>query len=149
MSETPAEPIPAEQSILATTKKALGIHDTNTDFDPDVIMYINSVLPTLRQLGVGPSTGYAIAGRENSWSELLGGGAKYNDVQSYIYMKVRMLFDPPGTSYHLNAMEEMIKEAEWRINASREETDWVNPNPVPETSGDVFGDVVVFDGGTG
>jgi hypothetical protein len=125
LSEAPVERMPQDQSILASIKKILNLHDTYTEFDTDVVLHINSVFPVLQQLGIGPANGFMIDGREVSWSEYLGDDLNLNNVKTYVALRVRMLFDPPGTSYHINAMEEQIKELEWRLNVHREGTAWL------------------------
>lgn len=127
MTENPTEPMPADESILASIKKVLNLHDSYTEFDTDIVLFINSVFPTLHQLGIGPAEGFMIDGREVSWDEFLGDSPVFNNVKQYIALRVRMVFDPPGTSFHINAMEEQIKELEWRINTQREAIVWATP----------------------
>lgn len=105
-----------EDSILATTKKNLGIASEYTAFDLDIITHINSAFSTLQQLGVGPAEGFFIEGASESWEEYLELDAGLNMVKTYVYLKVRLTFDPPGTSFHLDAMKEQISQLEWRIN---------------------------------
>jgi hypothetical protein len=141
MTETPPEPVP--NSILGTTKKALGLAEDYTPFDPELIMHINSVLADLNQLGIGPGLGFMIEDGTATWDQFLGptvppatvvdppvppvADPRFNSVKSYMFLKVRMLFDPPGVGYVLTAMEKLIEQAEWRINVARE--DIVNPAP--------------------
>lgn len=120
-----------EESILKSTKKVLGLADNYSVFDEDVLMYINSAFATLTQLGVGPTTGFHILDDTVTWADFYADDARMNSVKSYIYLKVRQLFDPPQTSYLINAMERQITELEWRLNAYREETKWVDPDPDP------------------
>lgn len=120
-----------EESILKSTKKILGLADDYTVFDLDVITHINSVFTTLTQLGVGPPEGYMIEGDKDLWEDFISDDPTYNSIKSYIYLRVRMLFDPPPTSYAIDAMERQIKELEWRLNQNREETEWVDPDPLP------------------
>lgn len=108
------------ESILASTKKVLGLPAENTDFDMDVIMHINSVLSMLHQMGIGPTTGFAIEDATPTWTDFLTDVKPLNDVKSYVYLRVRMMFDPPGTSFHLAAMEKQIDELGWRINVYQE-----------------------------
>jgi hypothetical protein len=131
-------------SILDDVKKVLNIDPSYTAFDQDVILHINSVLSVLNQLGVGPEFGFSISDSTATWDSLIGSDARYNDVKTYVCLRVRVLFDPPQTAHHLTAFNEQIKEFEWRINAYREETGWVDPNPptLPECSEDF-----VLDGG--
>jgi hypothetical protein len=119
-----------EQSILTSTKKILGIAEDYTVFDLDIITHINSAFSTLTQLGVGPAEGFMINDAEAEWPDFIVDDFQYNSVKSYVFLKVRQLFDPPQTSYLINAMEKQIQELEWRLNAHREETQWVDPDPV-------------------
>lgn len=118
-----------ETSILTSVKKNLGIDEAYTVFDHDILTYINGAFSTLTQLGVGPAEGYAIEDETPTWSDFIGEDPRYNSVKTYVTLKVRMLFDPPQTSYLLEAMTHQIEELEWRINVYREETGWVDPDP--------------------
>lgn len=117
-------------SILNTTKKILGIEEDYTAFDPDIIMHINSVFSTLYDLGIGPTDGFAIDDASATWDSFLNGDKRLNSVKTYVYLRVRLLFDPPTTSYLINSMKEQVQELEWRINTYREGTSWVDPTPV-------------------
>lgn len=108
-------------SILDSTKKVLGLDSEYTAFDQDVMMHINSVFSTLCQLGIGPDDGFMIEDETPTWADYLGGDKNLNSVKSYVYLKVRLLFDPPNTSFAIAAMEKQIEELEWRINVHREE----------------------------
>lgn len=116
-------------SILDSTKKILGFVADNTAFDADVIMHINTVFSDLEQLGIGPAEGFAIEDATPTWEDYLGTDLRLNNIKSYTYLRVRMLVDPPATSYLLNAMKDQIRELEWRINVRREDTSWVDPTP--------------------
>lgn len=118
-----------DDSILTSTKKVLGIDEGYTAFDPDIIMHINSVLSTLTQLGVGPDTGFMIEDDAPIWSDFLGDDPRFNSVKSYTYLRVRLLFDPPSTGYLVTALNEQVKELEWRLNVVREGESWTDPNP--------------------
>ena len=107
-------------SILKTIKKLLGIDEEYEHFDQDLIIYINSAISTLRQLGVGSAEGYSILGDQETWNDYLGVGLILLDVQTYIYYKVRLSFDPPSSSYLLDAIERQIKELEWRLYVQAE-----------------------------
>ena len=113
------------ESILESTKKILGIESDYTAFDMDIIMHINSALATLHQLGIGPEEGFMIEDASAEWGELLDDDPRLNQVKSYIYLKVRVVFDPPTTSFVLAAFEKQIQEHEWRINVYREGRDRV------------------------
>jgi hypothetical protein len=118
-------------SILDSTKKALGIAPDYDVFDPELIMYINGVFTTLQQFGVGPSQGYMITGSDDQWSAFLGNDPLLNNVKPYIYLRVRLIFDPPATSFAQEAFKEQVRELEFRMNVQRESTGWTDPNPVP------------------
>jgi hypothetical protein len=107
-------------SILISVKKLLGIDETYTQFDPDIILNINSVLMSLNQLGIGPTTGFMITGNLESWSSILGDRQDIESVKLYVFLKVRLVFDPPTNAFLVEAMERQIRELEWRINAQAE-----------------------------
>jgi hypothetical protein len=115
-------------SILTDTKKVLGIDEEYTAFDLDILMHINSSFATLQQLGIGPVDGFEIEDATETWDTFLDGNKPYNQIKTYIYLRVRQLFDPPTTSYLLDAMQKQIGEIEWRLRALREETEWVDPD---------------------
>lgn len=119
-------------SILTSTKKILGLPEGYTEFDQDVIMHINSVFSTLEQLGIGPVAGYMIDDAIPVWADYLANDFRLNSVRTYVYLRVRLLFDPPATSFHINAIEEQIKELEWRLNTHREGLSWTEPVVVPD-----------------
>lgn len=102
-------------SILTSTKKLLGIAEECTDFDADIITHINTVLATLNQLNVGEEQGFAISDSSASWADFMGDGPLLNLVRSYVYLKVRLLFDPPLSGSVMDAINNSIKELEWRI----------------------------------
>lgn len=106
--------------ILNDTKKILGLAADYTAFDPDVTTHINAALSTLCQLGVGPVDGFFIVDDTEDWDGLAVPDNQLNMVKSYVYLKARFLFDPPGTSFHITAMKEQIAEFEWRLNMMRE-----------------------------
>ena len=118
-------------SILTSVKKILGIAEDYTAFDVDILMHINTVFATLNQLGIGPDDGFAIEDKTPTWDAFLGTDLRRNNVKTYVYLRVRMLFDPPTTSYLIQAQKEQLEELEWRINAYRESTEWVDPDPAP------------------
>lgn len=116
-----------ETSILLSTKKILGIAPDYTVFDLDIITHINTAFSTLTQLGLGPAAGFMIEDDDTTWDDFIGDDLQLNSVKTYVFLRVRMLFDPPQTSYLITAMNEQIKELEWRLNAHREETGYVDP----------------------
>lgn len=118
------------ESILRSTKKILGLDADYTAFDHDIITHINTALSILNQLGVGPVDGYMIEDASTTWDLFLGDDVNLNTVKSYVYLRVRLLFDPPTTSYMITAMQDQLRELEWRLSMYRESTGWVDPNPV-------------------
>jgi hypothetical protein len=113
-------------SILNSIKKALNVPADYDAFDPEITMHINSVFSTLNQLGIGPQEGFAIADDTVEWSAYLS-DKRLSNVQSYMYMRVRLLFDPPDRAALLTSFQEQIKELEWRMNAQREDEHWTPP----------------------
>lgn len=106
-----------QESILYTIKKMLGLDPDYSAFDVDIIIHINSVIMVLRQLGVGPQDGYSITSPDDQWSDYLGDQVSLLEpVKSYIYLKVRSVFDPPSNSYVADAIQKQIAEYEWRLN---------------------------------
>jgi hypothetical protein len=117
-----------EESILISTKKILGIDAAYDAFDLDVITHINAAFSALYQLGVGPETGFSIEDDTKVWDDFISGDEVIvNACKTYVYLRVRILFDPPMTSFVLTALKEQLQEYEWRINILRETTDWVAP----------------------
>lgn len=107
-------------SILGDVKKLLGLSEDYDVFDLDVILHINSTFSTLHQLAVGPEAGYSIEGVENKWSEFVGASLNINSVKTYVFIKVKLLFDPPTTSYAQEALLKQAQEYEWRLNVVSE-----------------------------
>lgn len=107
-----------ETSILDSIKKLLGIPSEVTEFDTDILIHINSVFSILTQLGAGPSSGFSIEDSSAEWSDFIGDDARLSDVKSFVYLKTRLLFDPPASSAAMDAMNRMANELEWRINVS-------------------------------
>ena len=108
-----------ENSILTGTKKILGLDESYTAFDQDVIVHINSAFSTVNQLGFEP-TGFTIEDADATWSDLTLAAEVTNMVKTYIYLKVRVAFDPPGTGFLLDSMNNQIAEHEWRLSNYRE-----------------------------
>lgn len=104
-------------SILTSVKKLLGIAEEYTQFDTDILIHINSVFMTLHELGVGPIDGFAIDNEYAVWTDFIPDNVLLlNAVKSYMYLKVKMLFDPSLTSSITDLMKEEIRELEWRMN---------------------------------
>ena len=107
-------------SILASVKKMLGITEDYEHFDADLIMHINSVFMILTQLGVGPSKGFSIEDKSAVCGDFISTGSNLEAVKSYVYLKVKLLFDPPLSSAVMESMNRMISELEWRLNSEAE-----------------------------
>jgi hypothetical protein len=138
-------------SILTNVKKIVGITEADTSFDPDIIMHINTVFSVLTQLGIGPTAGFMIEDASPTWDDFLGvrqtgqlqtdGTVVYTDqqltsadkllnmVKTYVYLRVRLIFDPPQTSFVIESLNKQIEELEVRISIVREGESWVDPIP--------------------
>lgn len=103
-------------SILITIKKLLGIAADDTSFDVDIIVHINMAINVLFQLGVGPSTGFSITGATETWSDYISDMSKLEMIKTYIYLKVKLVFDPPAQSRVIESYENQIKELDFRLN---------------------------------
>ena len=108
------------ESILISIKKLLGITEEYTQFDLDLIIHINSAFMELTQLGVGPPTGFSISDSSTSWGDFLGKSSNLESVKSYVYLRVRLLFDPPSSSAVMENMKQMLNEYAWRLNVEAE-----------------------------
>lgn len=107
------------ESILTSVKKMLGIEEQYEHFDPDIIMHINSVFMDLTQLGVGPAEGFTIEDDTSVWTDFIT-DTKFEAVKSYMYLRVRLLFDPPTSGTVVEAMKREIDKWEWRLNVAAE-----------------------------
>lgn len=107
----------AQNSILTSIKKLLGLPEEYDVFDTDIIIHINSAFSTLSQLGVGPPDGFFIEDATEQWGMFLGDDQQINSVKTYVYLKVRLLFDPPTTSFAIDSFKKQADELEWRLNA--------------------------------
>lgn len=125
------------ESILNSIKKLLGMDKNFNAFDQDVIIHINSVFLVLNQIGVGPENPFQITGEEELWTDFMEDISKINLVRSYMYLKVRLIFDPPSTGVLHEAMERQIQEFEWRLNIQGEEVRMNGRKPDPELGDDV------------
>ena len=108
------------ESILTSIKKLLGITEEYEHFDQDIIMHINSVFMILTQMGVGPEEGFTISDSTTTWNEFTNDDKKIEAVKSYVYLKVRLLFDPPASSVLMEQYKESIKELEFRLGIKYE-----------------------------
>lgn len=112
------------ESILDSIKQLLGISADDTNFDKDLILHINGALMIVNQLGVGPDDGYSITGKSNTWAEFMLGRSDRGLVQNAVYLRVRLIFDPPQNSFLVSAIEKQIQEYDWRIS--------INQRNIPE-----------------
>lgn len=103
-----------DDSILNTVKKMLGLEADYTAFDTDIIVFINSALMVLNQLGVGQSL--RITGSTETWASFLDGQENLSSVKDLVYLRVRRVFDPPSSSSVLGSIDSQISELEWRLN---------------------------------
>lgn len=108
------------ESILTSVKKLIGIEESYKHFDQDIIIYINSAFANLNQLGVGPTEGFNVESETETWSDFIGERKDLESIKSYVYLKVRLLFDPPQMGYLVDAIKDQIKEIEWRLNVQVE-----------------------------
>lgn len=113
-------------SILLSIKKLLGIDAVCDHFDTDVILHINSALMVLNQLGVGPPGGFVVTSNAETWSDFLGTNQTIEAVKTYVFLKVKLAFDPPQSSAAIESFNKMIAEYEWRLNVA------VDPGPSKE-----------------
>ena len=107
-----------ETSILTSIKKLLGVAEDYVEFDEDIMTHINSVFLNLTQLGVGPEEGFMIEDNTAEWEDFINGSVQLQAVKTYVYLKVKLLFDPPLSSSVTESINRMIAELEWRLNAA-------------------------------
>lgn len=104
-----------QESILTSIKKLFGIEEEYTHFDPDIIFGINTSFNILRQIGIGPSTGFSISDKTKIWTDYIQDISKFEMVKNYIHLKVKLLFDPPSNAVLIEVINSQIKEFEWRL----------------------------------
>lgn len=104
------------ESILTSIKKLLGIAEDYTQFDPDIIIHINTALMNLNQLGVGPVEGFSIEDATSIWTDFVSDMSKIEGVKTYVYLKVKLVFDPPLSSAVIESYNRTIEQLEWRLN---------------------------------
>lgn len=115
------EPKVDSESILNSIKLKLGLTpDVITEFDTDVIDAINMAISILTQMGIGPDTGYAITSAEDKWTDYIEDDKRLTMIKSYVYLKTKLIFDPPQSSHVLSSFEEQAKELEWRLGIYHE-----------------------------
>lgn len=107
-------------SILQDVKHKIGPSGDYEYYDTDIIDAINAALGTLTQIGVGPDDGMMIKDVTNEWEDFIDDKVTLNLVKTYVYQKVRLIFDPPNSSFVLSAIQEHIKELGWRLNVQND-----------------------------
>lgn len=123
------------ESILTSIKKLLGIDEAYEAFDTDIIIHINSVFSVLNQLGVGPKTAFRITGKDEKWSDFECPQTNIDYLKDYIYIKVRLIFDPPTNSAAADALNAQAAEYEWRLGVECDDT-WEKGGDDDETTND-------------
>lgn len=113
-------------SILSSVKKLLNLPEEYTDFDEDIILHINSALDTIQQLGVGPLEHYEIEDKDNLWSEFIGDVKFINFVKTAVWLDVRLVFDPPSTSFQIESFQKRLDQLHWRLRVQADKT-----RPIP------------------
>ena len=109
------------ESILTSIKLLLGIPEEHVFYDPQIIMHINSVFNTqLKQLGVGPEKGFRIEDKLDTWDDYIEETDEltFDGVKTYMYARVRLIFDPPSSSSHIESLKSIIDEFEYRLRDS-------------------------------
>lgn len=109
-----------EKSILNTAKKVLGMDETFSAFDEDVLVHVNAAFAILNQLGVG-TPDFVVQNNSQYWDDFSTDAGIQHQARTYVILKTRLGFDPPTTSFHLQAVKDQIQEYEWRLRAAAEE----------------------------
>lgn len=123
-----------EQSILKSIKKLLHMPAEMTEYDMDVIIHVNSAFSNLHQLGLGPDADFIIEDDSKTWNEYIGSDSYIQSVKTYVFLFVKLVFDPPTTSFVIEAYERQLAEHVWRLNVKREEEKWQDPTTLVSTS---------------
>ena len=124
----------SSDSILDTIKKLIGPGAEHTFFDADLIIHINSALMTLCQIGVGPVIPFRITGSTEKWSDFIPGEInRFRGVIDYVYLRCKLIFDPPTSSFVLSSYNDQMRELEWRLNAMAETPPWIVPEATTES----------------
>ena len=108
------------ESILTSVKKLLGIAEEYTQFDTDIIIHINTIFMALQQMGIGPDDGFSITDENDLWTDFMEDSILLNSVKTYMYLRVKLLFDPPLTSSTVDSFNKLISELEFRMNSKAE-----------------------------
>ena len=104
------------ESILDTTKKLLGLDSDDTSFDVDIIVIINSIIPALSQMGIGPINGFIVMTKDDKWSDYIKESiTNLEGVKAYLFLKTKLIFDPPTNATVIDAINKSLNELEWRM----------------------------------
>jgi len=122
---------PTEGSILTDIKQLLGQESDDSSFDLDIMIHINSVFFDLQQIGVGPKDGFEITDASTTWDAYLGSNKNLNAVKTLIYLKVRLIFDPPTNGFLVTSYEKQIEKLEWRLMVE------MDPPATPSVLGEI------------
>lgn len=120
----PVETVSVNDSILNSVKKLIGPNYDYGPFDRDLIMHINSAFMILNQIGLGPQKPYRISGSDQVWTDFMRDIENYQSVIDYVYLRCRLIFDPPSSSFVLSSLKEQQQELEWRLNVMAETPMW-------------------------
>lgn len=120
----PVETISISDSILGSVKKLIGPDYDYGPFDRDLVMHINSAFMILNQIGLGPKMPYHISSDQETWSDFMDDVNNYLSVVDYVYLRCRLIFDPPTSSFVLTSVKEQMQELEWRLNVMAETPTW-------------------------
>lgn len=117
-----------DESILDTIKEMLGLDKDYNAFDTEIISYINSAFFTLSQIGVGPEEGFSIKDSDAVWSDYIDVSSNLIAVQTFIKLKVQLIFDPPSNSFVVDAINKQLDELIWRLCL---EVEYTKDNELP------------------
>lgn len=119
-------------SILTSIKKMHGIDEIDESYDMELIMHINGALMIMTQLGVGPKEGFSITSKDEEWTQFLEGRKDLDLVFNDVYLRTKLVFDPPQNSFLVTSIKEQIKEYDWRIESWHKPQHEILPEPEPE-----------------
>ncbi|MBR5953138.1 MAG: hypothetical protein IKZ85_07675 [Pseudobutyrivibrio sp.] len=110
------------ESILNTIKEMLGYtSEAVIPFEKELIMHINTAFSRLTLLGLGPKTGFSISDSSAVWGDIIPNDMNLENVKTFIYLKVKIIFDPPTSTAALETMKEEIKLCEFDVQMEVDE----------------------------
>lgn len=107
-----------EESILTSIKLMLGMTADYTPYDQQVLMCINTAMNALTQVGIGPVEGFTIRDASTTWEEWIGTDPRMEAAKSALFIRTKMLFDPPANGVMDEAYKEQLAEIEWRLKST-------------------------------